>query len=159
MIEGQCSTGAIACPVGGNYDLLEVNAESKATGRILARGLPYSRVKGVPGVNIVNVSDPRCKTQSPAGVYAAQPSAQTVTEPSTDSFQNPLPATEAPVLPARHPTTRQALPSGSGTGSPFESGQPRKKIPVAKVPAPMEEPLGPVPLAQWVYGFMGIEQT
>lgn len=174
MIEGQCSVGAIACPSGGNYDLIEVEYESpeqtqapQPTGRILARGIPLSRVQNAQGVHIVNASDPRCTTQSPVAMPTPQPSAQTVTQPASSEYSPPLPATEAPVLPARELMTRQALPTGSFPGQPFPVAQPRPAaapnapVPVAKFPAPMPEkcPLGPVPMADWVYGCMGIQES
>lgn len=161
MVEGQCASGAIACPSGANYDLLEVNEDGQPTGRILARGVPYQRVQSIPGINIVNVSDPRCATQSPVSRPAAQPSAQTVTQQPSDGFTDPVPATHAPVLPSREKTTRAALPTGAGYGSPFQVSPAPRPVLVAQSPAPMPDPcpLGPVPMAKWVYGCMGIEET
>lgn len=161
MVEGQCASGAIACPSGTNYDLLEVNADGQPTGRILGRGIPYQRVQSIPGINIVNASDPRCTTQSPVSRPASQPSAQTVTERPSDGFTDSVPASHAPVLPQRAPTTRAALPTGAGYGSPFQVSPAPKPVLVAQSPLPIPDPcpLGPVPMADWVYGCMGIEQT
>lgn len=168
MIEGQCSPGAIACPAAGGYDLIEVKYDDpmqsyppQPTGRILARDLPYERVGNAQGVHIVNASDPRCKTQSPAEVPAPQPAAQTVTQPVSMEVPGPIPASEAAVLPPPQPMTRQALPTGAWPGPPFQGPTIPKPVPVAKAPAPMPEacPLGPVPMADWVKGCMGILQA
>jgi len=98
-IDGQCSYGALACPVGNGYTLVEVRYEDpmqtyppQPTGVVLARDLSYEEVNSLRGVHIVSASDPRCA--------AAAQAPSTGTIPATPlPTQGPVPGQSVPVMP------------------------------------------------------------
>lgn len=68
-ISGQCSGGAIACPMGAGYTLIEVEPDPGGagflpTGRILATDATLQEARQI-GVHIVNADDERCVTPGP----------------------------------------------------------------------------------------------
>lgn len=162
MIEGQCSPGAIACPSGAGYDLVEISADNQPTGRILAPQVPYERVGNAQGVHIVNSDDPRCGAPAappPAPVAPAAvpaPAAPPPTAPlPTQQLAPSVPQPDFGPLPVQNLTV-PAMPTGAFPGQPFAAAAPapapRAVAPAAPPPPPPPCPSGPIPVEEWTKG-------
>lgn len=147
VIEGLCRRGAIACPSGPGYDLVDMD-----TGEIFAN-VPLVRAQAF-GIHIVNSDDPRCvASRAPAplppstAALPAEPAAAPEAPPTTP----PPPAAPPPVsFPVEN--LAPAFPGAPFQPVPAAPLPARAAMPAAAPPVPLPCPAGPVPAAQWAQG-------